>query len=65
MIRRIAYLLAILTAGLLGTVLASLLPITDTNVAWVVCVSAGLTAAFTTQAVLPCPCHRTRKDAAQ
>lgn len=58
MIRRIAYTLAILTAGLTGTVLASLLPITDTNVAWTVCVSAGLTAAFTAQALLPCPCHR-------
>lgn len=58
MIRRIAYLLAPLTAGLAGTVLASLLPITDTGVAWAVCVGCGLTAAFTAQALLPCPCDR-------
>lgn len=58
MIRRIAYTLAILTAGLAGTVLASLLPIADTSVARAVCVSAGLTAAFTAQALLPCPCDR-------
>lgn len=50
--------LAVIGIAVAAVVVANLLPVPDPDTAWVVDMTAGLSAGLGASTWLPCPCHR-------